>query len=226
MQRILIVGASGNMGRRYTAILRHIRIESVLIDDPMLGRAGYIGNDVLVEQAGLADGVIIATPTPTHLPLLELLVTNIKKPILCEKPISTDPDKVADFCARHPTALVQMVSQYDFLVPRNMLWDHTKYDYWHSGKDGLVWDCINIIYHATGKIELDDKSPYWVCMVNGKRLNIKNMDPAYVEMIRDWVSNKSKSPGIQRIATAHEKVRDYLAQQHKKSKTGSYRRPS
>jgi hypothetical protein len=199
--RVHIIGILGNMGRRYEAILRTYGYK-VTGEDIGLVDAGGSGN---------AQGYIVATPTDTHIDVLKR-IAHRGKPILCEKPLSKDLDaleKILHFCDAEKTKL-SMVSQYDYLIDE-VGEGLTSYDYFKHGSDGLYWDCINIVKHARGKVELRETSPVWQCQINGQRIQPGLMDMAYIEMILDWVKNPSPTD-LGAIWDAHKKVADLEAE--------------
>lgn len=194
---VLIVGAKGNMGRRYAAILTYLGKEwtGVDIEQPSSSTRA---------AAQRSDGVIIATPTKTHASLIRLMA-DLKKPILCEKPVTTDIAEMRTMALElklNKTNLT-MVHQYKELIDMPSIgWSY--YNYWNHGRDGLVWDCIQIIALARSEVAIQDDSPVWKCRINGKALNLRHMDRAYIKMIDRWM----REPGqdIQEIKAIHEKV--------------------
>jgi hypothetical protein len=202
--KVFIFGNQGNMGKRYTAILKYLghEVEGMDIDQPF--SAKYRD----------CDAIIIATPSHTHLTLLTYLV-DFKRPVLCEKPFVTGSQFMPYLAhwlkdAEKSEMRVSMVSQYDYFVEGSYENEgETIYDYFRTGNDGLAWDCINIIWHAQGKIKLLNQSPIWTCQINGAQLDIKQMDFAYVLMIKDWLE-KPYEPQYDRILKSHQKVVDYL----------------
>jgi hypothetical protein len=176
---IYVFGNEGNMGRRYTAILNHIGIVAEGCDK------SYPHN--LFGRLKAADGVIIATPTFTHLDVIRMLLA-YEKPILCEKPLSLNFDALEHFDRVHPEAkqLVTMVNQYEYLATDSVS-EMTFYNYFKTGGDGLYWDCLNIIGLAKGWAQIHNDSPIWKCVINGQILSIKDMDQAYISMIKRWV---------------------------------------
>lgn len=194
---IILLGANGGIAKRYKAILNYLGQE-------------WRGFDVLddiqtVHQAvQKSDGIIIATPTDTHTNLIaEYSVKG--KPILCEKPISKNIDEVRqieDFCRSHQVPL-QMVYQYQYLVkPRSI--GESIYDFYEHGKDGLIWDCIQIVGLSRREPELRERSPHWFCKINGHTLNKADMDPAYTHMVGLWIRNPKDNLGM--MLEAHEKT--------------------
>ena len=187
------------MARRYRAILDHLGHTHCGFD--LSG--GKPLNEAELESS---DAIIIATPTQQHLADLNL-VAKLGKPILCEKPISTDFHAVEQFLKDNPRLNLQMISQYDHLIDPTYS-GITIYDYYNHGKDGLPWDCINIIYHAKEEIRLAEKSPLWRCVINGLHLDLRAMDLAYIAMIKEWLEeiNPDVEAKLKRIFIAHKKV--------------------
>lgn len=202
---ILIVGHKGNMGRRYAAILNH------------LGKS-WTGVDVEWQAAGQKDlqyfdksaleGVIVASPTDQHADHVTHFI-KYRVPILCEKPISKDLGKLKQVISecRDDEIKLDMVWQYRNLVTSTSK-NPSKYDYFNHGRDGLHWDCIQIISLANGKVQLDEKSPTWDCVINGRRLHIDQMDGAYVNMVKLWLKNPKQNLG--EIELAHIKVKELI----------------
>lgn len=193
MKNVFILGSKGNMGRRYHVILN------------MLGVA-VTGTDVDGTLAGIerADGIIIATPTDLHLQHLDAMI-RFHLPILCEKPFTKDITKLHSFYDRHGAKVdyIRMVNQYQYMISSNAYGD-TEYNYFKTGGDGLVFDCLNIIGLAKGNCVLKNDSPIWKCKINGQTLSQGLVDKSYVDMIEDWV--KHPSSNFQYAKTAHEKA--------------------
>jgi hypothetical protein len=131
--KVLVVGAQGNMGQRYSCILERV-----------LGRDRVIGVDVGADLP--TEGVthaVIATPTPTHLSIIERLGPNVQ--ILCEKPVA----KQTEFPKWDN---VFMVNNYSFakypmvgIRHRGESW----YQNWKTGGDGAAGDLIQLLHLAT-----------------------------------------------------------------------------
>lgn len=183
---ILIMGANGNMGKRYAAILNYLGKE-------------YIGVDVnnkpteVAKALRKAEGVIVATPTETHLRILSSL-KKCRKPILCEKPISKHIPNLSLLLDQfHETKTpLNMVYQYKELVD-SKAFGESEYNYFKHGSDGLVWDCIQIIGLAKGNVTIREDSPVWKCQINGEPLDIGLMDLAYIHHIKRWLKRPGQS---------------------------------
>ncbi len=181
MKKVYISGFNGNMASRYKAILKLMGI-------------GVIGKDLNCEfgRPKDADGFIIATPTENHIDDLEKYIV-FGKPILVEKPITKFIFSLDSFAEKWKDKLdlITMVNQYRYLYDPLVVGD-TYYNYFKTGKDSLHWDCINIIGSAKARLELRNDSPIWQCTINGRHLKIHEMDHAYCNMIKDWISGELK----------------------------------
>lgn len=191
---ILLLGAEGSMGRRYQAILKHLKVS-------------YLPVEINEEVPRLVfDGVIIATPTDTHQGL-------IKKyhymPILCEKPVCRnlfELNETLDF-VRDNNVHFTMMNQY-FLLDDPHMTGPTIYDFYNTGKDGLHWDCLQIIGLARTTVEIMNKSPIWSCMLNGKQLSILDMDKAYLDFVKKWLTFE-KFQSVDYLREIHYRTHEY-----------------
>lgn len=187
------------MGRRYTAILRDLFVDPLLVDIDEPIPDGF-------------DSVIIATPTKHHVAHIEQFL-QYDVPILCEKPVATSlrGAKYAVKAAEEAKVNLTMVNQYAYLkgkpTPFATL---TAYDYFNHGRDGLAWDCISIIALAKNKVVLGEGSPIWSCHINGEEMRLSDMDHAYVSMIKAWLAGHHDKFGSDYILDAHDKVEAYL----------------
>ena len=177
--KILVVGGLGNMGSRYCRIFKALGVEYTVSDI-----------DLQCDVDSKTTGIIIATPTDTHYGLLKQYQDS-GLPILCEKPISMKQSEMKEIL-RWDIKL-RMINQYEYYF-RNDLGmeivssqpDH--YNYFKTGSDGLLWNCMNVI-GTNGKrdVHIDNTSPVWSCQIKGKKLGIEKMDWAYIWNIRDWL---------------------------------------
>jgi hypothetical protein len=189
----LIIGGKGNMGKRYASILKHLNSKYDIVDVHNLEK--------FPEKAAVADRFIIATPTETHLDYIKQLIP-MNKPILCEKPLSRDIQGLREALeSQGEKDLVFMVNNYGYAYHISVDTDSkyldaqvannvpgiTSYNYYNSGPDGLVWDCIQLIRMAQGPIMLSKHSPIWSCVINGVQIDRSAIDTSYVLMIADFV---------------------------------------
>lgn len=192
MRKVAVFGANGNMGKRYCLILeRYCNCEVLRLD---------YGNPVKFADLNSCDGFIIATPTNTHIELIKFLIP-YKKPILCEKPITKYLMELKTLISIEGLDL-SMINQYEFL-DYNLAKGHTSYNYFKTGNDGLLWDCINIIGTARSSYDVSNTSLIWKCQLNGETLDLSAMDQAYIDNITAWVNGWRNKDYI---LPAHEKV--------------------
>ncbi len=179
-----IVGANGNMGRRYSAILKTINVEFLELD--VEDKLSYKNKEKL-------DGVIICTPTDKH--LFNITEYNMVPKILCEKPLCSDEDDYEHFKSLVKNFGLKdkifIVNQYGFMPDCGTSINiGTIYNFYNTGKDGLLWDCFNIIgLDKTGFIDLKNDSPLWKCSINGLKKDVKDVNESYLFMINDWLQH-------------------------------------
>lgn len=206
MDRVFICGIMGNMGRRYEAICTYLGITAIGCDP--------YNRDAIKSGIPICDGVIIATPTSTHLQMLEEVLQFGKK-VLCEKPFTKSLLELNKFHDRHDHVhhLITMVDQYKYLLSDDITTSGgSEYSYYKSGQDSIAWDCINIIGHSEGEVELRNTSPVWTCRINGQDLSIEQMDHAYIRMIEDWASDDHEG-NYEYALRAHGKVAQFISEQ-------------
>lgn len=186
------------MGSRYGAILSHLDVSWMGLD------IGTSPKEV-DRLARSADGILIATPTGLHFEHLNFYV-GFRKPVFCEKPFTknmSEMDAIADI---YEGRSLTMALQYSELIDHNACGD-SHYNYFRHGQDGLIWDCIQIVGLAKGRVELDQSSPVWDCRLNGQRLSVGDMDMAYVQNVKRWLSGESMEMGL--IYDIHQKTSEF-----------------
>lgn len=200
LNNILIVGHLGNMGRRYAAILDYLGIKWDGIDIENKHHV-YINSEL--------KGIIIATSTFSHVDNI-LDYSDYNVPILCEKPITLNPYELNEI--KDLKIPLRMVNQYKYCIEDHNDSGNTRYNYYNSGKDGLAWDCINIISLAKSGIDLKNNSPFWIGSINGKHIDKSYLDISYIDMIRDWLetAHETKEEDMKYILHAHKKVHEYI----------------
>jgi hypothetical protein len=181
---VLLVGAKGAMGRRYSAILRHLGHVPMGVDLPW------------PEAVPEWDHAIVATPTDTHWEACCQLTDSVKstdrrRSVLVEKPVATNLNELRAIRMELESSgmALHCVNQYQYLPEvRNETHEGPSwYRFYNHGKDGLHWDCFQIYALAGGGVELAEHSPWWDCGINGQRINLTHMDWAYIDMIEDWL---------------------------------------
>lgn len=179
---LVLLGAKGSMGRRYLAILRHLGVPCHAVD------RDEFTLEAVAAMLRSSEGAIIATPTDTHLALCALVAAEAPGvPILCEKPLSCRSPVEVEAILSLPSP-VTMMCQYVLLDDGGD--GPTLYDYYDSGKDGLLWDAIQLVGLARGPIDLRTDSPIWRCELNGRRLALEQVHQAYVDFVAGWLKGE------------------------------------
>lgn len=201
---ILIIGSEGSMGSRYKAIFKYLGKSFTCVDV-------NDSEDKALAFAQDADGIVIASPTDTHSAYIHMLSPSVEVPILCEKPVCKDINElrdVLDICRSNGTKL-SMMMQYEFLDYSLMLKinGNSHYDYFKTGNDGLIWDCFQTIALARGPVVVRNESPIWDVQLNGRKLNLSDMDNAYISYVAAWLEGGTSD--LTKILEMHLKVHRY-----------------
>lgn len=195
---VLLIGSEGAQGKRYQAILKYLGVR-------------IIRSDMTIEEPIVEPlkGVIIATPTELHGAHIRRALC-YQAPILCEKPISKNLLELKSVFSevREDKIPFSMVYQYRQLLSPVENKEPSYYNYFRHGNDGLKWDCLQIIGNARGSVHLAETSPVWDCTLRGIKLNIADMDGAYVREIRDWLEGV-KHESLSELLEIHEKVNEF-----------------
>jgi hypothetical protein len=213
--KILVIGSKGNMGRRYTAILKYLGHEVIGLDlDNFQAIFHYEKNDITCPnsyEASLKTTInraIIATPIDKHYEWCVWCINN-KIPFLCEKPISKDIDEIKNLMAFSENAGVDgrmvcnwaFIHSYETLLPGE---NGITLDYYNTGNDGF-WDLIQPVYLGK-KFTLRKKSPAYICTTNGHIVNQYNFDWSYVNMIKKWLENSKEIWSLPQALEATKKL--------------------
>lgn len=166
-----MVGGKGSIGSRYAAIMKYHKIPFVIydVDTPNVDLFSF-------------DKYIIATPTETHSYFLTELAG---ARILCEKPVSKNPNEIPK------NDHIYMVNNYQY-VARLMNEQppyFISYDYYRTGKDGLYWDCCQLLY-MDPEAKLSKESPKWNVEIGGRMVPYRTLEESYIRMIKDFNDGK------------------------------------
>lgn len=214
---ILLIGCDGNMGRRYSAILKYLNYEFTGIDLP----GSSVGARDLIKKA---KNIIIATPTRTHLPYLGLVesvcrANPIRRAVLCEKPVVASAEELRILKELNERNFFDLyvVNQYQYLPKIRELHGGyhgmlTHYNYYNTGKDGLHWDCFQLYALANRDVEVGNNSPLWSCAINGVSCFLSDMDLAYIEMLSDFLTDRKNSWGFDVIEKTTKRILDVLCE--------------
>ncbi len=168
--KVLVLGNLGSIGSRYCAILDYLGVEYLGVDK----KAWHL-------EQGFTH-CIIATPTDTHVD--RILAFDHIPNILCEKPIEKEPAILKQLFKLDTD--IRMVCNWKYALNAEVGQYDISYSNYNTGKDGLGWDCIQLIYLAN-KIELSTKTPYFWCEYGDKAVTLHEIEDSYVTMIRNWL---------------------------------------
>lgn len=180
----LLIGADGNMGRRYRAIFNYLNEPFTPLE------IGYTLPRLKLLVKGVSH-VVVASASNAHIDnLWDLSEVNCTVPILCEKPVVTLPEHLDSVLSYDLNLYV--VNQYQHLVPEGVRVKNATYDYYNTGRDGIFWDCFQLFAIAEQNVTLRNKSPYWTCIFDQYHVPFALMDLAYIQMIRDFLGEKKR----------------------------------
>ena len=201
------------MGTRYQAILDYLKIKYHGADNQ--------GGVIALLRRWQYTHAIIASPTATHyywLAYLSKLPKLTKLRILCEKPLVTD--SLQRLVSLHEDTKLDLTMTYQYKYV-NILEEASKithYNFYNHGKDGLAWDCIQLIGLTKYRIELKEDSPIWNMGLNGRDVLRDSIDESYIRFIRAWLDG-SENQDFNWLVDLHKKT-DYL--QNKVKTDGKY----
>ena len=190
------------MGSRYARIVEYLGLNPVI-------------HDSWKENVNALDADLIIDAAPTSIRDHTVLFAEKrpKKRFLLEKPLCKGAN-LGDLPRN-----IRMINQYEYYLADRLSGDvkiieavntkkETVYDYWRSGKDGLIWDCINIVGLADDDSDLDlrQDSLIWNCVINNQVLDISKMDVAYVWNIYDWLIHQDEN--VDYIYRAHNRCQE------------------
>lgn len=170
---VLIVGELGNMGKRYKTILDFLKIENKGID---------LGERIPKHW----DSCIVTTPTDTHYDVVKNLEI-FKRPILCEKPLSKNPNEIKKLKGD-----IFLVCNWKFVFPYDLYADENKcrYNFYNTGKDGIIWDLCQLIYLDEDIPIIDNDSPIFAASINGIPVSLEMIQWSYIRMLDLWANGK------------------------------------
>ena len=185
---ILLIGGNGSIGSRYKAVLQALGEEFLVFDVP---RAQP---ERLRRYAEKCDRVLICSPTHTHFDYC-VEIEALNKPYLCEKPLCTNEFQ-AEALKSHRRGFV--VNNWAFLRTNYDLDSnpaHISYDFFNTGKDGLLWDVCQLIYIAKlAKCSLSVRrdSYYWDVTWSGTEVPYQYIEKSYLQMMRAFLEDNWK----------------------------------
>lgn len=187
-KKVLLIGCNGSIGRRYAAILKFLGIEYNGID---------VHNENLLYDVKKSDfsHCIIATPTNTHFDMCKKIALK-GIPFLCEKPLSKSPEECKEIIKIANECMVSgfVVNNWAHTYKIGGVWQPNTckvfYDNYHTGKDGLLWDCCQLVYLSdkAENMHLLTLMPYMQAMIGGYTITHEDVAVSYIKMIRTFTS--------------------------------------
>jgi len=182
---IALVGGDGGIGRRYQAVLNYLREPYIVIekgDDPSL-----LGTKDVTHA-------IIATTTENHMEWCER-AAHKNLWFLCEKPMSKKKEEIKPLFGEKTMGFV--VNNWAFVEGSmyGMKPKRLSYNFYNTGKDGLVWDVCQLVYlsHLSqGTLEVRTESHEWITYWNDFNVPYNAIEASYVQMIRAFMAHDSK----------------------------------
>lgn len=175
-----LIGGNGSIGKRYQAILHHLKMPYRVID-PI----------VTPESLNGITRAIISTPTNTHCEVASLCQER-GIPFLCEKPLSKDLEELKKFKNFYTLGFV--VNNYAFLrdFSKKKI-KQIEYDFFNTGRDGLLWDVCQMVYLSEihkSDLVVKRKSWTWKLFINSERIQYEEIEKSYVDMIDAFLKNR------------------------------------
>jgi hypothetical protein len=184
---ILLIGSEGSIGRRYKAVLEELNLKFREHDLAEMHR--FHQNVEGITHA------IIASPTPTHFGYC-LALEKLNIPYLCEKPVTKnilEAERLYQECTRG-----FVVNNWAFLGTNADLAPsptEITYDFYNTGRDGLLWDVCQLIYlaHVTGAhLTVSRISATWDVTWNGVQVPYSYIENSYIQMVRAFIEGDTK----------------------------------
>lgn len=195
---IYLIGSKGNMGRRYASILNYLDRRFVGIDVHNMKEMNEAMKNFPPSH------LIIATPTEKHIDAL-LYYDHYDAKILCEKPIIKRKEDLS--LLLEVKSKFYMVNNYEYIpsISDNGTME-TSYNFFNSGKDGLIFDCSQIIRLAKKGFTLKRHSPIWEVRINGEKLAVDGINESYILMITDFLNDQMFLQDKEDIYNFHKKL--------------------
>ena len=196
---ILLLGANGSIGRRYQAVLK-------ALGEP------YCAVDIGTQEPdwNLVTKAIIATPTGLHFEHCEEMIER-GLPFLCEKPLDKNPfsSYILQSSAKACDVSGFIVNNYRFATlgvngDENLI----AYDFYNTGKDGLIWDVCQLVYLAhleRCELRVYRESFTWNLSYKGHAIRYRAIEYSYFDMVKAFINEQWGD--LWTLQDAHEMTR-------------------
>ncbi len=190
--KILLIGGNGGIGRRYQAVLQYLGIDFEILDTP--------GSFPKLKNLEF-DKAIVATPTDAHYYYIRECL-EMRKPVLSEKPVSKWADDVKSLkqlAVKNKTPAF-VVNNYAFLLKEHPLPNEDLktifYRFYNTGRDGLLWDCCQLLYLALKEkaaLQIERSGPIWTFFIGASAVPYLSIERSYIDMVKAFVSGEYDS---------------------------------
>lgn len=200
-KEILIIGASGAIGKRWSAIVKFLGYKPIEIDI----KNGSGPWDYL-EHAKHTKQVIIATPTKTHVPIAkELLALDCR--ILCEKPLFVYDQNNLDTTMHMLEGDLQIVNNWSYVTkhPLQIGAHDISYSYFNIGQEDTFSNLFQPLAFAK-KLHINTTSPIFSCIIDKERIYRTDFDKSYIRLLANWLDGKQACWGINAYTAAHKQA--------------------
>jgi hypothetical protein len=200
MKKVLIVGNSGSIGRRYHAILEWLGVSVVGFDE--LSLKGVLNEKV--------DGIVIASPTYTHGKYLQEFKDR-GIPILCEKPMSGKVEELESLFFDASRENISMVDNWVHMIGNHNTDNCLVFSNFTAGKERTAYNLAQPIYLCRDgvlKVELDQPMCRIDDLWSGKSYTSHDVDFSYIRMLTMWLRDGKThwniSDGVSMLAAMNE----------------------
>jgi hypothetical protein len=192
MQNVVLLGHTGNIGRRYNYLLRRLGINVIGWDLSNINDRIPVCPDHLY---------LVATPTDLHVRHVEEIICYDKSAdILVEKPLCMPRDiSTLEKLEAGSDCIIRMVNNWAYVIPGLSLFSHDiVYRYWnHGGKEADVhWTlCQAFALSKPGCLSYHFDSPVFDVRIDGCPVTQAMFDMSYLSMLQAWlIPNVGPSP--------------------------------
>ena len=195
MGKTAIIGSRGSIGKRYSCIFDYL-------GEPYIGYdvCGPFNKEAVIRFVldNEITRALICVPTDVHYDYCRIL-SMMGVDYMVEKPLTKSPqeaEELANLAEKHRVNS-HIVCNYKILLDdlkrhgKNQKKTFTEYNYFNTGKDGLLWDCCQLIM-LNPEIEIYTDSPIWILKCGDSYVDYRMVELSYLTMIRYWLDGNLK----------------------------------
>jgi hypothetical protein len=177
---VIVLGANGSIGRRYCAILKYLKIPFDVYDSQEFWK-----------PTDNFSHVIVATPTDTHGEYVKRLAESGHWSLI-EKPLTKDRQELEELKKHQDSERIFSVCNLRYTCLNFQKPVTIEYDFYNTGKDGTVWDCIQLFY-MDKQAKIRTNSPFLKFRINHVSITHRMVEESYIKMLQDFLSYKTKN---------------------------------